>query len=404
MGFSKKLITTSFFFGFFIIGITISIASPILIEISRTLNKPIYIVAIIFTAFFAGYASGPIAGNLFLRIFSRKILIGIMFFLQTLFLYVFSFSQNIFISISVFFIIGLCAGFFDMILTAILAEIFPGREGFFINVSHVFLSLGAFAGPYISSFSINLGYNWQISFYVASIISFINFIFFIFIKIPVSLNNKLRNNTIKQKITNKLSIIGEYKYLILLLIFAAMLYTFSESGLNSWIPTFLRLFKNFNQINSSQVLSFFWLAMAIGRIIIGLISLKIDIIKITIFISIMGAVFIILGISVKNNLFSGIYFSIAGLFYSGILPNIFTISSIYFKKLNNIVLSLIVTFAAIGALISPQVLGISYKFFDLKKAFIILGIAIFIEAILIFFVNYCLKSSKFSALNTSKII
>ncbi|MCL4417210.1 MAG: MFS transporter [Actinobacteria bacterium] len=403
MDFSKKLITTSFFFGFFIIGMTISIASPILIEISRTLNKPIYIVTIIFTAFFAGYAAGPIVGNLFLRIFSRKILIGIMFFSQTLFLYIFSFSQNIFISIGVFFIIGLCGGFFDMILTAILAEIYLGREGFLINVSHVFLSLGAFAGPYISSFSIKLGYNWQISFYAASIISFINFIFFIFIKIPVNVNNKSRNKITKQNITDRLSIIRDYKYLILLLIFAALFYTFSESGLNSWIPTFLRLFKNFNQINSSQVLSFFWLAIAIGRIIIGLISFKIDIIKITIFISIMGAIFIILGILVENKLFSGIYFSIAGLFYSGIFPNILTIGSIYFKKLNNIVLSLIVTFAAIGALIAPQVLGTIYKFFDLKKAFVILSIAVFIEAILIFFVNYGLKSSKFSTLNFSEI-
>lgn len=390
MGLSKKLITVSSFFGFFITGMTISIASPILIEIGRTLNKPLNIITLIFTAFFAGYALGPIVGNLLLRIFSRKIIIGIMFFFQTLFLCMFSFSPNISLSIGVFFIIGLCGGFFDMILTTILAEMYPGKEGFFINVSHVFISIGAFTGPYISSFSMKLGYNWQLSFYVASVISFINFIFFIFVKIPGNIDNNLINN-ITKKNNNKLSIIKNYKYLILLLVFAAMLYTFSESGLNSWIPTFLRLFRNFSQINSSQVLSFFWLAIAVGRIIIGLTTLKIDIIKITIFISIMGAIFIILGILVKSKLFSAIYFSIAGLFYSGIFPNILTISSIYFKKLNNIVISFIITFSAIGSLIAPQVLGIIYKYFDLNKAFIILGIVTFVEA----FVIFCFKKLSF---------
>ena len=130
-----KIINLSIFFSFFIVGITITIASPILIEISEAVNRPLIIASLIFTAFIIGYGTGPHIGNLLIKVFGRKSIIGASFFIQSLSLLLFPFFKNFFAAFFIFFIMGLCVGFFYMILSVILVEIHSEREGFFLIIS-----------------------------------------------------------------------------------------------------------------------------------------------------------------------------------------------------------------------------------------------------------------------------
>ena len=135
---NKRLIAFSSFYGLLIVGISLSIASPILIEVSSTLNRPLFIVAAIFTSFSTGYAFGPFLSKFLCRAIRRKIAIGAMFFLQTTFIFIFSSVHSLYFAFFVYFVIGLCGGFGDTALSTLLVEINPGKEGFFMNISHVF--------------------------------------------------------------------------------------------------------------------------------------------------------------------------------------------------------------------------------------------------------------------------
>ena len=189
-----------------------------------------------------------------------------------------------------------------------------------------------------------------------------------------------------------------YIYLVVFLAAAIFLYTFSENGLNSWTPTFLRLAKDFSQVNASQVLSFFWLAVTFGRLAIGLISTKVNLSKITIIISILGAACVILGIFSNRVIVTAVAFSAAGFFYSGIFPNILAIASINFKKRQDTVISILITCAAVGALLAPQFVGIIYRFFNLYKGLFTIGLLLLVVALLIF----CFNKSKNKKLNLLK--
>jgi len=386
---NKRLIVFSSFYGMLIIGISLSMASPILIEISNTFEKPVSFTAAIFTSFFIGYSFGPLLSKFFCRTVRRKIAIGVIFFIQTAFIFIFPFSKSLYFAFFIYSVIGLCGGFGDAALSTLLVEINPEKEGFFMNISHVFLSLGAFFGPYISSLTLNSGLDWQASFYFFSAFSLLNLIVFIFIRVPnigefdykIKKAGSFRLNKTKRLLSKS------YIYLIAFLAVAIFLYVFSESGLNAWTPTFLRLVKNYSQINSSQVLSFFWLSMTLGRVAMGFISTKVNLSKATIIISILGALCVILGIISNKFLVSAVAFSVAGFFYSGIFPNILAIASIKFKKSQDTAISLLITCAAAGGLLAPQFVGIVYRFFDLYKGLLAIGILPLITALLIFYFN-----------------
>lgn len=384
---NKRLIAFTSFCGMLIIGMSFSITSPILIEISNTLGKSLSITAVIFAFFYAGYTFGPFVSKFLYRIVQRKIAIGVIFFIQTAFIFIFSFTHSLYFAFFVYFLIGLCAGFEDTALSTLLAEINPGKEGFFMNMSHVFVSLGAFAGPYISSLTVNSSLAWQTSFYFLSAFCLLNLVVFIFIKVP---NTEEFDNRIKEPHGSSLDktkqpLLGNYYiYSIVFLAVAIFLYTFSESGLNVWTPTFLRLTKSFSQLNSSQVLSFFWLAVTIGRLIMSLISTKVNLSKLTIAISILGTACVILGIFSNRVLVCTVAFSAAGLFYSGVFPNILAIASINFKDRQDTAISILITCTGAGTLLASQFVGIAYRFFDLNEAFFVIGILPLVVALLIF--------------------
>jgi FHS family glucose/mannose:H+ symporter-like MFS transporter len=393
---TKIKINISIFFSFFIVGITLSIASPILIEISQKLSIQLVTMSLIYTFFFIGWGLGPHVGNLLIKVSNRKTIIGSSLLLQWLFLLLFPFTNNFYFAFFIYFVIGLCGGFLDMMLSAVIVEIHPEKQGFFLNISHIFLSIGAFVSPYIVSFVLKIGESWRLAFYISAAIAGINFFLFIFLKFPLQEeNSKTAKDLTKDR--SKDPIIGRNPIIIILVFaFAALLYTISESGINSWLPTFLRIQKQFNQIEASQVLSLFWLAIAIGRIVIGTVSLKINIIKLTIFISILGFICVIVGSLSKIISINYIFFFLAGFFYSGIFPNLLAISSQNIKGPKNVIFSFIVTAAAVGLLIAPQLVGIFHNYSSLYNGFIVLGLAALIQAILLIFFYFrkTVKSSR----------
>lgn len=65
-------------------------------------------------------------------------------------LFLFSFIFDYIFLIAIIIIIGFCGGLALTIISAIIIETNIGKEGFYTNISHIFYSIGAFLGPYIS--------------------------------------------------------------------------------------------------------------------------------------------------------------------------------------------------------------------------------------------------------------
>lgn len=385
----KKLINYSLFYNISIFAITFTIASPILIEISKSINRNISAVGLLFTLFSSGFVLGSLLVGLLSKFFAKESILNITLILQTLFLITFSFSKTYIFVLIVIFMIGMCGGLSETLTSILFVLINKGREGYYLNISQVYFGIGAFIGPYISSTIAKLGLNWNISYYIVAFLALINFILFTFVKfkyrsiITPDILNERESNIIYIK-NKSIKWTPAMITILLLMVLAMFMYAASEDGLNAWIPTFFRLERNLTYYGASQILSFYWLAIAGGRIIVGFLSDRFNLFKLTIIISIFGLLFASAGLIVKNQYANLILFLIAGLFYSGIWPNIVAITSKYFNKNRETAISIIISFGGVGALFAPWIVGVIYKNYNLFIGLMICILFLFIETIMIF--------------------
>jgi len=389
----NRLLNYSLYFTISIFAITFTIASPVMIEIGGSVSQAISNMGLLMTVFSTGFVTGTLLTGLLIRFFPKAYILNIALAVQAIFLLVFPFSNSFIRMLAVYFIIGMCGGFIETIASLLILEINKEQAGYYLNISQAFFGIGAFAGPYISSIVVRIGLDWELSYYFLVFLSSLSFIFFSILRvkckslISVSVFNTA-NIGKKAKDTSKV-LSGLTVKLIILFSFAMLMYIASEDGLNAWIPTFFRLERGFSAYHASQILSFYWLAIAAGRFLIAFLIKKINLLKITITISILGFLSTFAGIMVENKYLNLVFFMLTGLFYSGIWPNIIALSMQYFKNdsRKDTFISLIIAVGSVGALMAPWVVGSIFKISNLLTGLLASVLFIFITVILLIIIS-----------------
>lgn len=389
----KRLLNYSLYFALSIFALSFTIASPIMIEIGASISQNISNMGLLMTLFSTGFVAGSLLTGLFTRFMSKTYILNISMIFQVLFLLIFPFSNSFTLMLIVYFIIGMSGGLIETLASLLLPEINKEQAGYYLNISQVFFGVGAFAGPYISSIIVRMGLNWQLSYYFLAFLSFISFLIFSILRIKckslITINGFNPSNIDENNRNKKIKFSALPIKLLLLFSFTLLMYVASEDGLNAWIPTFFRLERGFSAYQASQILSFYWLAIAAGRLFIGLMAKKINLMKLTVIISIFGFLSIFAGIMVENKYLNLVFFMLTGLFYSGIWPNIIALSMQYFKKdkRRDTFVSIIIALGGTGALMAPWIIGSIFKISSLFIGLLVCILFIFIEVILLIFLS-----------------
>ena len=393
---SDRLLNFSLYFAISIFAATFTIASPIMIEISESISQDISNMGFLMTLFSSGFVAGSLLTGLLTRFASKALILNAGMIIQAVFIMSFGFSRSFVSMLFVYFFIGMCGGLIETLVSLILPEINQSQTGYYMNISQVFFGIGAFAGPYLSSLIVRAEISWQLSYFLLASISFASFILFTVLrfkyKIPFSppesenagaSSYSRQNNTIRNYQNS-----STFKFFILFSL-VMILYVAAEDGLNAWIPTFFRLERGFSTYHASQILSFYWLAIAAGRLIIGLLAKKINLLKLTIIISVGGFISTFTGILAENKYLNLILFILTGLFFSGIWPNIVALSMDYFKneKRKDTLVSLIIAFGGIGALLAPWIVGSIFRISNLFIGLFACALFMFAEIILLIYLS-----------------
>jgi fucose permease len=364
-----------------------------MIEIGGSISQNISNMGLLMSLFSSGFVAGSLLTGLLTRFMPKAYILNISIIFQALFLIIFPFSNSFILMLIVYFIIGMSGGFIETLASLMLPEINKEQPGYYLNISQVFFGIGAFAGPYISSIIVRIGLNWQLSYYFLAFLSFISFLIFSILRVKckslITVSGFNSSNIDENNQDRKIKISAVSIKVLLLFSFTMLMYVASEDGLNAWIPTFFRLERGFSAYQASQILSFYWLAIAAGRLSIGLMVKKINLMKVTIIISILGFLSTTAGIMVENRYLNLVFFMLTGLFYSGIWPNILALSMQYFKndKRRDSFASIIIAIGGIGALISPWIIGSIFKISSLFTGLLICVLFIFIEVVLLIFLS-----------------
>jgi FHS family glucose/mannose:H+ symporter-like MFS transporter len=361
---NKTFVNLSCYWALFTFGMALTISSPILIELGKRIGTSTENIGSIFSLFYGGVIIGSFINGFIVNYFNRKTVIIFFYFILSISIFTFPFSKHLAYTAILIFIIGLSGGLIQAQTNSLILDVNKNREGLFISLATVAFGIGAIIGPVLPDFLMRNGIDWKYAYFLLALAGLINFVYFFFIDISFLKSIKLnrRFNFFSQIKLNS------NKFLILLII-SMFLYISIESSIVVWLPTFLRLNKDFSITSASQALSFFWISLTLGRLITGFLAKRRkDIYTIMILSLALSIISIIFGIHNNNNLTIMLSFIFLGLFLSSIWPLIITLGGLKYPSIRNIVISVLMMADGLGGLFSPWFIGKLFKRIDLYYA------------------------------------
>jgi len=291
-----------------------------------------------------GYIAANLVGGYLSESLGKKqvILAGLILSTAGAFLFAHISSLKItpysyYLALLLVFFIGAGSGVMDGISNALIIDLHPQRKAIYLNLSHAFFAIGAVGGPVIAGYLMQL-FNWQSVYYFLGLVSLLFLFPFAFQRCPSPKKGKEKINikAIEHLLKNRI---------FLSLNLCMLLYVGAEIGLGSWLCEYLRVSEYFrlSQMESGIFLSYFWIAMLIGRFI---------------YISSVGGIICILAFLLTRRLtLAAISIFLYGLFLSGMFATIISLGGEKFSRYSGATSGILVASGGIGGAIFPNLIG-----------------------------------------------
>ncbi len=386
--FVDYLIEAPNFISVFIFSLFFNIASPILIEISRSTNVETTDLSFVFTFFTVGAALGQMTSVLYNRRFKKMQVLISGFIILLLLTVALSFNSNQILLYVLYLLSGYLLGVIWIQSNQFILESKIRNKEILITIFLTFYPIGAFIAPFISSAIIRSGLSWRYIYYVIILLIVINIITYILI-----FRRKKESETVHEEAKMPLREVfsDNAKNKIFWVVFAAIiLYCSSETIVATWAPTFFRLARGLAIQPASISLNLFWLFIIIGRIITMLFASKVRSTKIMAFISVIAIISMAAVVFVYSRSLIFILIALAGLGYSAMFPLLVSVGGTIYDKGRGILATFLFIASTVGTTIAPLItkfssrinltLSISFSFILMIFVTIMILLTIFLFA------------------------
>ena len=303
-----------------------------------------------------GFILAALVGGYLSEIFGKKKVLLVGLGLTTLGNFLFALTSlfppvYFFISAFTFLIfIGSGNGILEGITNALVIHLQPQKKALFLNMAHAFYAVGALTAPVIGGYLLKMG-NWSLLYYLNVPINALLFTLLATQKCPsFREQSKLSWRAIK-------TLARSQAFIFLNL--AIILYVGAELGVVTWLAEYFRTNENFllSQMQSGFLLSYFWMAMLIGRFLYGPLVEKIGA-NASLSISCLGGIISILILIFTASLGPATVMVILfGLSLSGIMGTIYAIAGEKFPSFLGIVTGTMAASVGIGSAVFPNIIG-----------------------------------------------
>jgi fucose permease len=257
------------------------------------------------------------------------------------------------------FVIGIGLGAFELGPNSLIVTLHRERKGLYLNLMAVLHGLGSLIAPLFAGWLFSLDFTWRVVYRwdLAMIVFFMLFT----TMLPFPKTDESSQLDFRQ--IPSVAFKGKLPWFYL----AIMFYVAAEIGIGSWLVTFLQDARGVSVILSNQALSLFFGTVMVGRLLGGLFVQRIGYVRSILFAAI-GA-FVCVGIGLFAPSQFSFVLSLTGLFFSFVFPTLTAAASDTHTENLNTVLGVLFTFAGIGGLLGPWLLGWSSDAFGLEKGF-----------------------------------
>lgn len=296
-------------------------------------------------------------------------LIPVMFFVITL-------MPPVPVIYGAFVFAGIGRGSVSIINNAVVNDNSDGNPAA-LNLLHMVFAIGAFIAPFLTAVYINNGLGWRVAAYTIIIGSALSCVFYALMKLDYNWpkeSKKSKETKEDNSESDKESVKPFYKssvfYIMGLLLF---LYLGLENCVNGWFVTYFKSMGIMSETYAANLVSVTWVMVMLGRLVTAKLAGKINKNVLILVNCIATALFFFLLTATKN--LGVITVAIAGLgfFFAGIYPTSVSSAGNVIKG-SNTGMSMLLAIAALGGIITPQIVGVIADGMGLVGAILILSL------------------------------
>jgi len=384
--FLAYLSETPNFLSIFLYPIFLISISPVLFDISNELNINLNSLNLVLSFLIIGNITGQLTSSLFNIKFRRFVIIITSYILLIPITLLLIFIMKLYLFYILYFFSGYMLGVIWIQANALLLESDIENKNRLINIALIFFPIGAILAPLSNVLISNFGLNWRYLYVITVLLIVITLITYLLIKRKSNSNNKINNvkTEFKGIFINK-----NYNKIFIVSVLTLFFYGITEAVIYTWSPTFFRMDKALTAQFASLTISIFWLAVTIGRILIGIVLCRIKPYIIAFWLTIISllSLFFMIFISKGYIIFLAIFF--VGLGYSGIFSLVFSTASLIYEKAKDILETILFVTTSLGASLAPYLTGLTLKL-NIKYSVSIALVFMFLVSLLLILniINY----------------
>lgn len=304
----------------------------------------------LFPANFLGFVGGVLACGYLSDRFGRKAVLLLGIGLYALGLALFGESHSFDGALLSAALIGAGSGAMETVASALAADLYPERRAFIINLLQIAFGAGATLGPAAAHVLLTAGTDWR-SLYVGLAVVDGVLLFILTLQrvprlphAPESLQWPVLRAVLCQPV-------------FVLLCASEALYVGAETGFFSWMPTYFERRLPGGSVWAGLVVSVFWVAMTTGRIITGGLVSRFPLTRLTLLLSLGGAVSAALSLCWSSPLVVLFFVTCTGLCFSGIFGLILGETGERYPHVTGTVFGAVVAAGGVGGAVIPWTVG-----------------------------------------------
>lgn len=354
--------TIASFFAFFVFGFSDNLKGATIPAFLRDLDFSYTIGGTILLGVYIGFLVATLVTGLLADVAGKKIVLLIAGACLTLGILGFStFSTFWPLAISML-VLGFGLGAIELGANNIIVDLHTAQKGKFLNLMAVMHGFGSMAAPLYAGFLLAAGYSWRLVYQGALVVVAIMVIYLLFARYPQEMETT-KSEKVSFRRLAKVAFGGQMGWYYFLI----AIYVATELGIASWIVEYLQTGKGLGVGLSTQMLSVYFGLMMVGRFLGSFFVERVGYLKVMLMASLAAVACIALGVFGPLEMF--FFLPLSGLFLSIIFPTVTAAVSDQHTENQGAILGLLFTFAGVGGMVGPWVIGAASDLLGLQLGF-----------------------------------